>query len=119
MKNVRNMPGKQKEESSGKYDFIGISKYIATASVLLTLFALGVIIVKGFQYGVDFAGGTEIQVQFTKPVEASEVRKFTADEGFPKASVQAYGSANEYLIRLETAVGKNEKETNEIMKQTI
>jgi preprotein translocase subunit SecF len=119
MKNVRNMPGKQKEESSGKYDFLGISKYIATASVLLTLLSLGIIFSKGFQYGVDFAGGTEIQVQFARPVEASAVRKFVADEGFPKASVQSYGSANEYLIRLETAIGKTEKETNDIMKQTI
>src|ERR1035437_9292319 len=111
MKNARTTtknPVATKKESSGKYDFLGIAKYITAVSITLTLLSLVVIVSKGFVYGVDFAGGTEIQVQFNKPVEASQVRKFSGDMGFPNASVQAYGANNEYLIRLETAIGKTD-----------
>lgn len=106
-------------ERPGKYDFLGVAKYITAFSIILTLTSLVVIVSKGFVYGVDFAGGTEIQVQFQKPVTAAEVREFATHMGFPHASVQAYGVGNEYLIRVETAIGKTDKETNEIMKQTI
>lgn len=109
----------QNESSSGRFDFIGISRILAPLSILITLGALVLIGVKGFTYGVDFAGGTEIQVKFSKPVEAGRVRQFTSDMGFPNASVQAYGTENEYLIRIETVEGKDDKETNEIMKATI
>jgi preprotein translocase subunit SecF len=108
-----------KDEKPGKYDFLGIAKYITAASIVLTLSSLVIIFTKGFVYGVDFAGGTEIQVQFQKPVDAQHVRQFTADEGFPNASVQAYGTESEYLIRLETAKGKDDKETGRIMRATI
>jgi preprotein translocase subunit SecF len=120
MKNARNVTTPPVDhENPGRYDFLGIAKYITAGSVVLTFAALCVIVAKGFTYGVDFAGGTEIQVQFEKPVDASQVRKFSSDMGFPHASVQAYGTNNEYLIRVETAIGKTDKETNEIMKQTI
>lgn len=120
MKNPRTTTtAHRREESSGRFDFLEPAKYIATGSILLTFFSLILIFSKGFVYGVDFAGGTEMQVQFGKPVEADRVRKFTVDAGFPNASVQAYGSDNEYLIRLETARGKDDKETNEILKKTI
>ena len=108
-----------KDERPGRFDFLGVAKYIVTASIILTLTSLTIILTKGFAYGVDFAGGTEIQVQFSKPVDAGQVRAFTSAMGFPNAAVQAYGGNNEYLIRMETAVGKTDKETNEIMKETI
>lgn len=119
MKHAHHMEQNDKQERSGKYDFLGPAKYITAASIALTIASLVIIMTKGFIYGVDFAGGTEIQVQFAKPVDASQVRKFSADMGYPHASVQAYGANNEYLIRVETAIGKTDKETNEIMKQTI
>ncbi|MFW1452557.1 hypothetical protein ACEV8N_24165, partial [Vibrio parahaemolyticus] len=64
----------RREESSGRVDFLEPAKYIATGSILLTFFSLNLIFSKGFVYGVDFAGGTEMQVQFGKPVEADRVR---------------------------------------------
>ncbi|NCN41130.1 protein translocase subunit SecF, partial [bacterium] len=48
----------------GRFDFLKFSVPFAVLSVVMTVLALGDIFWQGFNYGVDFAGGTEIQVQF-------------------------------------------------------
>lgn len=103
----------------GKYDFMGISKYITVGTIILTLLALVLISIKGFNYGVDFAGGIEAQVLFAKPVDAHKVRTFMADLGYPNANVQSIGTESEYLIRVEMIHGKSDAETNKYVTETI
>lgn len=103
----------------GKFDFLSASKLFATVSVLATLACLVIIFSKGFNYGIDFAGGTEVQVQFDKEVEASRVRQFTTQMGYKNAQVQSLGEENEFLIRLESAKGKTDKETNQLLNAMI
>lgn len=57
----------------------------------------------GLNWGIDFSGGMEMQVQFSKPVDADEIRKVLEDLGYGKNQVQAYGAkdSNEMLIRVE------------------
>lgn len=57
----------------------------------------------GMNWGIDFKGGTEMQVQFTKPVAADDIREVLEDLGFSKHQVQSYGPVqnNEMLIRIE------------------
>ena len=57
------------------------------------------IVLKGFNYGIDFAGGNEIQVRFQKPPAIEELRAYLSSKGLNKASVQTFGdSAGEFLI---------------------
>jgi preprotein translocase subunit SecF len=58
--------------------------------------------VHGLNQGVDFAGGTEMQVQFAEAVDPGALRKSVGDLGFKDASVQTYGpdSDHAYLIRV-------------------
>ena len=107
------------KNDAGKYNFMSLAKGFAIVSVTVTLISLFLIFVKGFNYGIDFAGGTEVQVQFKKEVPADKVRAFVESEGFKKASVQSFGDSNEYLIRLETVQGATEKETNQMLNKTI
>lgn len=107
------------KDSWGKYDFLGIAKYITAGTVVLTILSFVVIGIKGFNYGVDFAGGIEAQVQFDKAVEASKVRQFVSDIGFPNANVQAIGGDSEYLIRLEMPKGSNDNEINKYVNETV
>lgn len=109
----------KKDLSWGKYDFLGIAKYITAASVVFVVIALVIIFTKGLNYGVDFAGGIEMQAQFDASVDASHVRKFISDIGFPRANVQALGDKNEYLIRLETPETKSEAESNKFIQDTV
>ncbi len=57
----------------------------------------------GINWGIDFTGGTELQVQFQKDVPAEEIRQVLEKLGFSKHQVQTYGSAegHEMLIRVE------------------
>jgi preprotein translocase subunit SecF len=110
---------KRQDESWGRYDFLGIAKYITAASVVLVVISLVIIFSKGLNYGVDFAGGIEVQTQFNAGVDASHVRKFMSEIGFPHANVQALGDKNEYLIHLESLEGKSEAETNQYIQDTV
>lgn len=103
----------------GRFDFLKVGTACAVASGLAVILSLVVIAVKGFNYGIDFAGGTEVQVQFSQSVEAGQVRGFTDSMGFSNASVQSLGSDNEYLIRLGSVVGSSDKETNELLQALL
>lgn len=102
-----------------RIDFLGVSKWFAALSVVLTVISLMVVMAKGFNYGIDFSGGTEVQVQFHQAVEAGAVRSFTDSIGLKGASVQAFGEENEYLIRMDSLEGKTDKETNKLLNATI
>lgn len=103
----------------GRFDFLKISVPLAIMTVILVIAALADIFIQGFNYGVDFAGGTEIQVQFGEKVPAAKVREFTSEMGYPNASVQSIGDENEFLIRIETLEGATDKETNAALNETI
>ncbi len=66
---------------------------------------LGAVVYPGINWGIDFAGGMEMQVKFTKPVNGGDLRKTLEELGFDKHQVQQYGatSDNEWLLRVERA----------------
>lgn len=103
----------------GKIDFVGKSVLFGLISVILVVASLAIIAIKGLNYGIDFAGGTEIQVKFASNVHIDQVRKFVDDQKLNNSQVQSFGDSNEFLIRFQTPAGKNDKETNEAMKATI
>src|SRR5207245_3382651 len=67
------------------------------------LVLLGALVWPKLNYGVDFAGGTELQIKFDKPVSAGEVREVVGQAGFGEPTVQEYGnkSDNQFLVRVE------------------
>jgi preprotein translocase subunit SecF len=87
-----------------KFDFVG-KRHIAV--VLSLVVNLAVVVwsipaVHGLNFGVDFAGGTEMEVRFSKPVDPAAIRKAVEDLDFKDASVQTYGAESEhtFLIRV-------------------
>ncbi len=110
----------KQKHNPGKYNFLRTGAYFAIFSTLLTFVALGFMWTKGFNYGIDFAGGTEVQVKFEKPVDSEAIRKFTDDAGLKNAFVQGFGgNSNEWLIRTGLDHGKTEEETNRNLNKTI
>src|SRR5512143_2728200 len=83
-------------------DFIGKRKPAIFISTALNLIILVGIAVWGFNFGVDFAGGTVVEVKFNKNVSAAEVRKRAESGGLHDVSVQSIGAAeeNSFLLRL-------------------
>jgi preprotein translocase subunit SecF len=81
------------------YDFMSKRNIFVSISLFLIVLSLISIFVKGFNWGIDFKGGIEIQVRFDKPVSIAEVRKYVNKE-FNGANITTFGSDREILIRL-------------------
>jgi preprotein translocase subunit SecF len=88
-----------------KFDFVGkrhiavVLSLIVNAAVLLWC----VPAIHGLNFGVDFAGGTEMEVKFAQPIDPGAIRHSVEELGFKGASVQTYGAEEEhtFLIRVE------------------
>jgi len=95
-------------------DFVGRAKIAITASVIIILIGLVSLVVKGGpSYGIDFAGGTLVQIKFSGDTSAADLRKTLDELNLRGLSIQQFGDqANEYLVRvqedekLETLAGK-------------
>src|SRR6267378_1232798 len=86
------------------HDFVKYRRIAVVVSLIVnTLVLLGVAVWPRLNYGVDFAGGTEMQVHFKKPLDPGEIRDLISHLGFGEPTVQAYGSEsdNQFLIRVE------------------
>jgi preprotein translocase subunit SecF len=83
-------------------DFIGKRKTALFISSVLNLAILVGIAIFGFNFGVDFAGGTVVELKFNHPISAAEVRSRAQAAGLRDVSVQGIGSSaeNSYLLRL-------------------
>jgi len=86
------------------YDIIGKRWYAYIISLILIVASVGSLILHGGpNYGIDFAGGSLIQVQFTEEVTLSEVKDVLVTAGLKDPVVQNFigGEENEYIIRVE------------------
>lgn len=83
-------------------NFMGpkVRRVTGTLSATVIVFFLITIFVKGFQLGLDFTAGTLIEVGYTQTVNPENVRQQLADAGFEDASVMAFGSDRDLLVRL-------------------
>jgi len=84
-----------------RINFLKYSSFFLVVSGILTLAGLTLIFTKGFRYGIDFAGGNEIQIQFQQMPPLEEIRKFLEEENYKNARVQSFGQDQEILIRME------------------
>ena len=84
-----------------KIDFIGKRRICAVVSVALLVLSLVAVGVRGVRLGIDFAGGTEVQISFagSEPVDVGAVRRVVTDCGLDGASVVLFGSPREFLIK--------------------
>ncbi|CRF51114.1 Protein-export membrane protein SecF (TC 3.A.5.1.1) [Helicobacter heilmannii] len=89
-------------------NFMEYSKWLLVASTLLVLACLGLIFFKGFNLGVDFAGGSVAQVRFVKDTPITKIRHAFNEAHFSGVQVNAFGSKKEVVIKIP--VGKVHKD---------
>lgn len=102
-----------KEEGYGKFDFIKYAPHFGLFSLALVIISLVYLGINGINYGIDFAGGTEIQVRFDKPVTINQLREVVDAQKVKNAEIQAFTTGSEFTIRFQVEEGKTEKETND------
>ncbi len=93
-----------------------ISLFIAAAIMFV---AIGAMAVNSFNFGLDFTGGTSVELRFAKPVELNGVRSRLATAGYDNAVVQTFGSGNDLLIRLQPKDGASQTDTSETAEAVL
>lgn len=85
-------------------DFMGVRNLAFGLSMALVVASLVLLAVRGINFGLDFTGGTLVELQFAEPVSASQVRNRLSEGGFSSAVVQNYGSERDLLVRMPPQV---------------
>lgn len=91
-------------------DFLGLRKWAALLSTVLFLASVISLAVFGLNWGLDFTGGTQIQVSFAKPVAVPQIRTQLEKAGFSDAVVQSYGTAEDVLINIAPRKNANQQQ---------
>ncbi len=99
------------------YDFVKYSSYGLVISLVLILASFVLLGVKGFNLGIDFAGGSVVQLQYSKDAPLAEIRALLAkDERFKNSQVSEFGSKQEVLLKIPyIPTGVNEDMAQDII----
>jgi preprotein translocase subunit SecF len=81
-------------------NFMGVRHLAFALTVLLTIASLGSLVVKGLNFGLDFTGGTLIELGYERPVGLEQVRGQLMQAGFTDAVVQSFGATTDVLVRM-------------------
>ena len=88
-------------------DFMGKRRLMAVVLAILIVISLGAIIIRGLVLGLDFTGGTLIEVSYANPVELADIREALSKGGFSDALVQHFGSPRDVMVRLAPQGGED------------
>ena len=83
------------------YNFMGLRKYAVVFSSLLLAVSVWSLYSQGLVLGLDFSGGTQIEVGYEQPADVSALRQQLATAGFENPVVVHFGSETDVLIRLQ------------------
>ena len=109
----------QKTNDYGKFDFVGKVGIFGGLSVLFVVISLVYLGIRGINYGIDFRGGTEIQVKFDVPVAIDQVRSHVSNLNIGDVGVQGFGDDKEFVVRFQGHRGATDKETNALLNEAI
>jgi preprotein translocase SecF subunit len=90
------------------YNFLKYKKFFVSLSTILTIGCLLIILIKGFNYGVDFKGGTVIEIRTEKNIHVEEIRGSISKLNINNYTVKEFGAPNNFEISMETIVNNNE-----------
>lgn len=100
-------------------NFMGLRKWTVVLSSLLFLSSVLSLAIHGLNWGLDFTGGTQIQVTFNKPVEIGQVRTQLEHAGYTHAIVQSYGTVEDVLINIPPQQENDQRRLGEQVVQAL
>ena len=102
------------------FNFMGKSRLAMIFSVILVLSSFALLATKGLNYGVDFAGGTIVQVKYNTTAPIDEMRaKLKGDDIFSGSSITEFGSPEEVVIRMKTTTGNVTVDIGDITREAL
>ena len=99
--------------------FMSWGKYTTTISLVTFLLAIFFLATKGLNRGVDFTGGTVMEVGYTQSVDVNKIRNTLSALGMSDASVQNFGTSSDVLIRLPAKAGVSSAKLSETVMTAL
>ncbi len=92
-------------------NFMGVRKIVGAISLILVIGSLVSLAVNGLQFGLDFTGGTQLEVNYKEPANLDVVRQQLTAAGFANPVVVYFGAETDVLIKMqrsfEAGMGEN------------
>jgi len=102
-----------------KIDFMRQRKWAAVFSITLFVFSIGSLVINGLNLGLDFTGGTQIQVHYIKPVDLSQIRNQLDKADFQGPVVQSYGTSRDVMIKLKPLKNVTQQEITDRVSKAL
>lgn len=97
-------------------DFMGKRRLALIVSAILIVLSIGSLVTRGVNLGLDFTGGTLIEVSYSEVPELSNVRQALSTAGFNDAVVQTFGEPTDIVVRLAP---RNEEESEDQLSADV
>ncbi len=97
-------------------DFLGKRKLALIISAILITVSLASLMTRGLNLGIDFTGGTLVEIGYSQPVELQPIRDALAQNQFNDAIVQHFGTARDVMIRLPSQAVANSEVSNQVLQ---
>ena len=105
---------------SRTFDFMSKSKLAMLFSTFLVLASYAILATKGLNYGIDFAGGTIVQVKYDTQAPIQAMReKLKSNKLFNGASISEFGSPDEVVIRMKTTTGSVTQDIGDVTREVL
>ena len=101
------------------YNFMSKRKLAAFISMLLLLASIASLAIQGLNFGIDFTGGTMIELAYEEEAQLNDIRTKLEQSGYDDAIVQNFGSVHEVLIRLPISGDKNMSELSNLVVASL
>ena len=100
-------------------DFMGKRNFAIILSAVLLLVSVSSLVTRGLNFGLDFSGGTLIELGYSQPVELASVREALANGGITDAVAQHFGTSQDVLIRIAPKEGQNNADLSTHVVNTL
>ena len=102
------------------FNFMGKSKLAMFLSIAVVVASFALLATKGLNYGVDFAGGTIVQVKYEGKAPIDIMReKLKGNKLFENASITEFGSPDEVVIRMKTTTGNVTTDIGDVTRSAL
>lgn len=85
---------------NSKVDFMGARRWTAMFSVMIFIISIAALAINGLKWGLDFTGGTQIEVSYPQAADLQLIRENLSKIGFREAQVVSYGTSTDVLISI-------------------
>lgn len=94
-------------KEQANFNFMGKRTVAAVFSTIFIIISLLSLVINGLNFGIDFTGGTMIEIAYKEEADLNKIKDTMAQAGYEDAVVQTFGSIHDVLIRLPIVEGKN------------